>query len=55
MLKRKKRKMSMTDIKCVWYNKKKKILNLTKNRPTGGNPVKQKKSHRYKLFSTLYF
>ena len=33
----------------------KKILNLTKNKPTGGNPVKEKNNQKYKVLRFLYF
>lgn len=39
----------------AWYNTKKKILNFTKNKPTGGSPVRAKINHKYKFLEGLYF
>ena len=41
--------------RCVWYRIKVKILNLTKNNPKGGNPVKVKMRKNIKFFTGIYF
>lgn len=40
--------------KWVWYRIKVKILNFTKKRPTGGNPVRENTKKKNKFFSGIY-
>lgn len=46
MLKKKKRKIKTIEITFVLCKIKKKILNLTKNNPKGGNPVNIKSNQK---------
>ena len=55
MFKKKKKKIIIIEKMWVLLKIKKKILNLIKNKPTGGNPVKQKNNQRYRFLKFLYF
>jgi hypothetical protein len=54
-VKKKNKNKSITINICTWYKITKKILNFTKNKPTGGNPVRQKSNQRYSGLVGVYF
>ncbi len=55
MFKKNKKNKKVITIKCVWYNKNAKILNFTKNKPTGGSPVMEKTKKKNKFLVGIYF